>query len=124
MKTWTIIKTESEYNNALKRFGELINKVNPNTPEGNEFELLALLIENYEKKYYPVLPLDPVDAILCTMEDMNITQNELAKLLGDKGNTSKILKKKRKLSLDMIRKLNEVLKIPIDILTLDYDLAL
>lgn len=124
MKNWTIIKTESEYKDALNRFGELINKVIPNTPEGNEFELLALLIENYEKKYYPVLPLDPVDAIICSMEDMNISQKELSKLLGDKGNTSKVLKKKRKLSLEMIRKLNEALKIPIDILTLDYDLAL
>ncbi|MBI9065876.1 MAG: transcriptional regulator [Salinivirgaceae bacterium] len=124
MKTWKIIKTETEYKNALIRFGELINNVEPNTPGGDEFELLALLIENYEKQHFPVLPLDPIDAIMCSMEDMNISQKDLADLLGDKGNTSKVLKKKRKLSLEMIRKINEVLKIPIDILTKDYDLAL
>lgn len=54
MKTWKIIKNEKEYKTAIARFGELINNVKPNTPGGDEFELLALLIENYEKQHYPV----------------------------------------------------------------------
>lgn len=118
MELWSIEKDE-DYQKALKRL-EVIFDAKPNTAEGDELELLGLLIETYEKEHFPIGYPDPVEAIKFRMEQMGYTQNDLAKIVGLKSRASEILNKKRKLSLEMIRKLHETLSIPTDVLIQDY----
>ena len=118
-----ILKTEEDYNIALDRL-EVIFDAEPATPEGDEAELLTLLIEKYENEHYPIPQPDPIAAIEYVMEETNMKPKDLVDILGNKGNVSKVLNKKRKLSIDMIRKLHENLQMPYDVLLKDYDLAL
>lgn len=117
-----IIKTEDEYNLALERLEEIFDAP-LGTPEGDESELLALLIEKYEEEHFPIPDPDPIEAVKYMMEQSNLKQADLAKILGNKGNVSKVLNKKRKLSLDMIRKINKALNIPFSVLMQDYSLV-
>ncbi len=114
-----LIKTKKDYLQALNRL-EVIFDAKPNTKEGDELEVLGLLIETYEKEHFPISYPDPVEAIKFRMEQMGYTQNDLAKVVGLKSRASEILNKKRKLSLEMIRKLHETLSIPTDVLIQDY----
>ena len=113
------IKTEDDYNLALKRLDKIFD-AEPGTKNGDELEILALLIEDYENKHYPIGPPDPIEAIKFRMEQMNINQNQLGEIVGFKSRASEILNKKRKLTLKMIRKLSEKLNIPTEILVREY----
>lgn len=118
-----IIKTEEEYDKALERL-EVIFDAEPGTQEGDEMELLSLLISKYEDENYPIPDPDPIEAIEFMMEQTNMKPKDLIGIIGDKASVSKILNKKRKLTIDMIRNLHEKLKIPFDALLKDYDIAL
>lgn len=107
----SIIKTEAEYQQALKRLDQLFDALE-NTPEGDEAELLMLLIENYEEKHIPMKDPDPLEAIKFRMEQRNMTRKDLAEILGYKSRVSEILSGKRKLSLKMIKALHERMNIP------------
>lgn len=112
-----LIKTESEYSDALQRVYDLIQeRVDPNTSKGDELELLTLLIEHYEEKNYVINGPSPIDAIKFRLDQLGKPESELANILGARSRQSEILSGKRKLSLSMIRKLNEVLGIPAQIL--------
>ncbi|MCF8297867.1 MAG: helix-turn-helix domain-containing protein [Saprospiraceae bacterium] len=123
MNTIKIIKSEEEYEIALERLEEIFDAP-LGTPDGNESELLALLIEQYEDEHYPIPDPDPIEAIKYMMEQSNMKIKDLAEILGDKGNVSKILNKKRKMSLETIRKLHTLLKIPYSVLVQDYSLSI
>lgn len=114
-----IIKTEEEYNLALARL-EKIFDAEVGTPEGDELELLSLLIDNYEKIHYPIDLPDPIEAIKFRMEQLGIKPKDLAKVLGFRSRVTEVLNKKRKLSLDMIRRLNKDLHIPTNVLIQEY----
>ncbi len=114
-----IIKTESDYNKALKRL-EIVFDAKIGTIEGDELELLGLLIDKYENENYPVGLPDPIEAIKFRMEQMGYNQTDLAKILGFKSRASEILNRKRKLSLEMIRQLHNWLNIPTDVLVQSY----
>jgi len=116
---WKVIKTEKDYQKALKRL-EIIFDAKKNSREGDELELLTLLIDNYEKERDPIEFPDPIEAIKFRMEQLNYKQKDLAEALGLKSRVSEILNRKRKLTLDMIRKLNEELGIPTDVLVREY----
>lgn len=113
------IKTEEDYNQALERLGKIFH-VKVDTPEGDEAEILSILIEKFEDKHYPIGMPDPIEAIKFRMEQMNMKQKDLAEVMGFSSRVSEILNKKRKLTLDMIRKLNTTLHIPTDVLVQDY----
>lgn len=113
------IKTEQDYNQALERL-ELIFDAKKGTKEGDELEVIGILIERYENDYFPIDLPDPIEAIKFRMEQMNYSQNDLAKVIGLKSRASEILNKKRKLSLEMIRNLNTVMKIPTEVLIQAY----
>jgi len=113
------IKTESDYNEALARL-EIIFDAKPGTPEGDELELLSIIIENYENVHYKIDLPDPIEAVKIRMEEMGLKQKDLAEALGFKTRVSEILNRKRKLTLTMIRRLHEVLGIPIDVLAKEY----
>ena len=113
------IKTENDYNQALERL-EVIFDAKPGTKEGDELEILGILIENFENENFPIELPDPIEAIKFRMEQLNYSQNDLAEVIGLKSRASEILNKKRKLSLEMIRKLTEKLHIPTDVLIQAY----
>ena len=117
-----MIRTEEDYQKALERL-EVIFNAKRGTKEGDELELLSLLIENYETETEGEYPdPDPVEAIKYRMEQMGLEQKDLVKILGLKSRASEILSRKRQLSLNIIRKLNEVLGIPAEILIKRYEL--
>ncbi|MFC2110909.1 type II toxin-antitoxin system HigA family antitoxin [Bacteroidota bacterium] len=113
------IKTEDDYNKALNRLEEIFDAP-VNSPEGDEAEILTILIENFEEEYYPIVAPDPIEAIRFRMEQMNMNKKDLAEVIGYKSRVSEIFSKKRKLSLNMIRKLHKKLRIPYDSLMTEY----
>lgn len=113
------IKTEQDYDLALERL-ELIFDAEPNTEEGDELEILGILIEKYENEHFPIEFPDPIEAIKFRIEQLGYSQNDLAEIIGLKSRTSEILNRKRKLSLSMIRKLTEKLHIPSEVLIQPY----
>jgi HTH-type transcriptional regulator / antitoxin HigA len=114
-----VIKTEADYNKALKRL-EVIFDAPPNTPDGDEAEILGILIEKYEDEHYPIEAPDPIEAIKFRMEQMEMDNKDLAKVIGYKSRVSEIFTRKRKLNLKMIRKLHEKMNIPYESLITDY----
>ncbi len=120
---WTLIKDKTQYNAAMDRIIELADsELVENTPEFEEFELLSLLIKHYEDKKYPKVKTDPVRAIKFVMEQNNLSQKDMIKYLGSSSKVSEVLNYKRKLTLSMIRKLSDELKIPAQLLIEDYSL--
>lgn len=113
------IKTLQDYELTLKRLDKIFDSL-PGTKEGDELEILALVIEDYEDKNYPIDPPDPIEAIKFRMEQMGMKQADLAKIIGHKSRASEILNKKRKLTLNMIRKLNKKLNISTEVLVKEY----
>lgn len=113
------IKTKKDYQQALARL-ELIFDTKKETKEGDELEILGILIDQYENEHFPIGLPDPIEAIKFRMEQLGYTQTDLAKIVGLKSRASEILNKKRKLSLDMIRQLHEKLNIPTDVLIQAY----
>ena len=114
-----VIKTEEDYNQALSRF-ERIFHAPPNTKDGDEAELLSLLIEKYEEEHYPIEAPDPIEAIKFRMEQMDMSKKDLAEIIGYKSRVSEIFSRKRKLTLNMIRSLHEKLNIPYESLIGNY----
>ena len=113
-----IIKTEEDYNQALKRL-EVIFDAPVDTPEGDEAELLGILIEKFEDEHYPIEAPDPISAIKFRMEQMNMDNQDLADVIGYKSRVSEIFNRKRRLTLKMIRNLHEKLNIPYECLITD-----
>lgn len=113
------IKTKKDYKQALDRL-EIIFDAKKNSVEGDELEILSLLIDKYENENFPIDYPDPIEAIKFRMEQLGYTQADLAKVVGLKSRASEILNRKRKLSLEMIRKLHENLKIPTEVLIQAY----
>jgi len=113
------IRNTKDYNAALARLEEIFD-ASKNTPEGDELEVLAILIDNYEKQHFPIDLPDPIEAIKFRMEQLGYKQKDLVAIIGFKSRVSEILNKKRKLSVEMIRRLSQKLNIPSEILIQDY----
>ncbi len=116
-----LISTEKEYNKALERL-EIIFDASPRTKKGQEAEVLALLIEEYEDKHYAIDAPDPITAIRIRMEELEMKQKDLIGVIGTKGIVSEVLNKKRKLTVNMIRNLSKKLKITAQVLIQEYQL--
>ncbi|KQZ80498.1 MULTISPECIES: hypothetical protein [unclassified Pseudomonas] len=80
--------------------------------DGDELEILALLIEKYEDEHYPMPPSDPIEAIKFRMDQQGLTPRDLEPFIGTSGRVSEVLNRKRKLSLSMIKRLHDGLRIP------------
>lgn len=118
------IKTKEMHETYLARAYELMQMdLKPNTQESDELEVLSILIEAYEKSTYPIEAPNPIDAILFRLDQLGMSKSELGKVLGSRSRASEILKGKRKLSIAMIRKLNEQLDISAQTLIQDYQVA-
>jgi HTH-type transcriptional regulator/antitoxin HigA len=114
-----VIKTEDDYNQALKRL-EIVFDSPADTSEGDEADLIGILIEKYEDEHYPIEAPDPIEAIKFRMEQMDMDNQDLAKIIGYKSRVSEIFSRKRKLNLKMIRNLHDKMKIPYESLIADY----
>lgn len=113
------IKNRKDYRLALDRLDVIFN-AKPGTRLGDELEVLGVLIDNYERDNFPIALPDPIEAIRFRMEQLGLTQRDLAKSLRLRSRASEILNKKRKLSLEMIRLLHAELNIPTDVLIRAY----
>ena len=113
------IKTESDYRKALKRLDEIF-EAHPETAESDEADILALLVDDFEKKYYPIEAPDPIEAIKIRMQELHLKQSDLVDEIGGKSRVSEILNRKRKLTVEMIRKLTNKLNLSAELLIIDY----
>ncbi|WP_132053417.1 helix-turn-helix domain-containing protein [Pseudocnuella soli] len=113
------IKTKKDYQAAISRL-EAIFDAQPGTPEGDELEVLGILIDKHEQEHYSIAYPDPIEAIKFRMEQLGYTQSDLAKVVGLKSRASEILNKKRKLTLEMIRQIHQTLGIPTNVLIQSY----
>ncbi len=107
------IHNNEDYQQALART-EILWGAKQDTPEGDELEILLVLIEAYETKNYPMPPSDPVDAICFSMDQLNLKRKDLEIFLGPKSRVSDVLNRKRHLTLPQIIKLHKGLHIPYD----------
>lgn len=105
------IRDEKSYNEALKRIESLWGS-EIGTPEGDELDVLMILVEAYEDKQYPMPPSDPVEAILFRMEQMDLGRKDLERYMGPKSRVSDVLNRKRLLSMKQIVKLHHGMGIP------------
>lgn len=111
------IRTDADYETALaeiERYFE--NEPKPGTPEADRFDLLALVLEDYEGKKWPIDPPDPIDAIRHRMELSGYTQTDLGRLIGSRQRASDILSRKRRLTMKMAWKLHRDWGIPAEAL--------
>jgi len=116
------LKTNKDYENALKRM-ELLFDAPAGTTESDEADILALVIDDYERKHFPIEAPDPIEAIKIRMEEMQLKQSDLVNEIGGKSRVSEILNRKRKLTVDMIRNLTSRLNLSANILVKDYQLS-
>jgi HTH-type transcriptional regulator/antitoxin HigA len=114
-----VIKTEKQYLEALARLEDIFDS-KKNSKNADELELLSFLIEKYENEQNVIDFPDPIEAIKFRMEQLGYKQKDLAQAIGLKSRVSEILNRKRKLTIDMIRKLNATLGIPTDVLIKEY----
>lgn len=117
----TKINNKKTYERAVERIYNLMQmQLSPEDQEYDELNILSLLVDEYEKEKFVILPPDPIEAIKFRMEQLGIDSKELEKILGSKSRVSEVLNKKRKLSIRMIRSLNKRLNIPAQILLAEY----
>jgi HTH-type transcriptional regulator/antitoxin HigA len=116
------LKSETDYDLALREIEPYFEREpEPGTPEGDRFDLLALVIEDYERKHWPIDPPDPVEAIKHRMEQAGYRQADFAALIGSRSRASEILNRKRHLTIEAIWKLAREWHIPADSLIRPYD---
>ena len=109
------IRTEADHQAALAEM-EALWGAPVGTPEGDRLDVLATLIDAYEAKHHPIDPPDPIEAIRFRMEQQGLTRKDREEIIGTRTRVADVLNRKRGLSIAMIRRLNETLGIPADIL--------
>lgn len=107
------LRSEADYGAAIKEIERYFEKEpEPGTAEADQFDLLAMVIADYEAKHWPIDAPDPIDAIKYRMEQKGYSQTDLAALLGSRSRASEILSRKRPLTMEMAWKLNREWGIP------------
>lgn len=109
------IRTRADHRAALAEV-ERLWAAPPGSPEADRLEVLATLIALYEDEHDPIPAPDPVDALVFRMEQMGLSRKDLERFLGSRSRVSEVLSRRRPLTLDMIRRLHEGLKIPAEVL--------
>ena len=115
------IKTEADYQAALKRL-DVIFDAKIGTKKSDEADILGLLIDDYENIHYPIEAPDPIEVIKIRMKELHLKQVDLVPEIGGKSRVSEVLNRKRKLTIDMVRKLTEKLSLSAGLLIKDYQL--
>ena len=115
------IRTEDDYEKALQHLALLFNAP-IGTPESDVADVLGVLVDEYERKYYPIEAPDPIEAIKIRMEELQLKQKDLISEIGGKSRVSEVLNRKRKLTVEMIRRLADRLNLSANALIKDYQL--
>ena len=121
MSTIHLIRTKADYRAALKRI-EVLWDAPTKSPEADELEVLALLVEAYEKEHITMPKVDPVSLLLHVMEARELTRKDLVPFIGTRARVAEVLNRVRPLSLEMIRRLAVGLDLPADLLIAGYEL--
>ncbi|MYC88430.1 MAG: transcriptional regulator [Gemmatimonadales bacterium] len=116
------IRDETDYDAALAEIESLMG-VTPGTPESDRLEVLVTLVERYEAENWSIEAPDPISAIRHVMEARGLRQKDLAALIGSQSHASEVLRRRRPLSLAMIRVLAAEWSLPADVLVREYELA-
>ena len=116
------IKTEADYQVALNRLDKIFD-AKIGTKESDEADILGLLIDDYENIHYPIEAPDPIEAIKIRMKELHLKQVDLVPEIGGQSRVSEVLNRKRKLTIDMVRKLTEKLNLSAGLLIKDYQLT-
>ena len=111
---WKVLKTDEAYNKASMRLMEIF-QAEPNTPEGDELDLLMVLVKDYDEKHYELPELDALEVIKYKMQEMGLKAKDLEPIIGSKGHVSAILSGKREITLKMAQKLKVYFSIPADV---------
>jgi HTH-type transcriptional regulator / antitoxin HigA len=114
------IRTKTDYEAALREIETLFDAA-PNTPECDRLDVLSTLVEVYEQREFPIVLPDPIEAIQYYMEARGWTRRDLEPCIGSRARVSEVLSRKRSLTLEMIRKLNQHLGIPAELLIQPYE---
>ena len=115
------IRSRRDYQAALREVERLWGAPDK-SPELAQLEVLALLIEDYERKHFPIEDPDPIDFLLQVMQWRGLTRKDLEAFLGSRARVAEVLNRVRPLSLEMIRRLSEGLNLPADVLIRSYEL--
>src|ERR1041385_865063 len=105
------VKSQRDYRRVLKEIEGLMN-ARRNTPQGDRLDVLVTLVEAWERKHYPLDLPDPVEAIKYHMEQNGLQPRDLVPFIGSRNRVHEILNRRRELTLNMIRKLHEGLRVP------------
>jgi HTH-type transcriptional regulator/antitoxin HigA len=111
---WKVLKTEEDYYKAALRLMEIFHAA-PNTQEGDELDLLQVLVKDYDDKHYELSELDALEVIKHKMQEMGIKPKDLEPIIGSKGHVSSILSGKREITLKMAQKLKNYFSIPAEV---------
>ncbi len=111
---WKVLKTEDDYNKASLRLMEIFH-AKPNTPEGDELDLLMVLVKDFDDKHYELPELDALEVIKYKMQEMGMKAKDLEPIIGSKGHVSAILSGKREITLKMAQKLKNYFSIPAEV---------
>ncbi|HPN20058.1 MAG TPA: helix-turn-helix domain-containing protein [Chitinophagales bacterium] len=109
------INNKKQYEKALHKIESLID-CKQGSQEEQYLEAISILVHEYEKKHYPILPLEPIEVIKYKMEQEGLSQQDIAKYFGGKNRASEVLNGKRKLTLKMVKSLYNNLQIPAEVL--------
>jgi HTH-type transcriptional regulator/antitoxin HigA len=109
------IHTDYDYNESMKSLAALWGSAE-GSPESDQLDVLATLIEKYEEEHFPMDLPDPVDAILFRMEQQGLSRKDLEPMIGTRNRVSEVLNRRRSMSIEMIRALHERLHIPAEVL--------
>jgi HTH-type transcriptional regulator / antitoxin HigA len=115
------IRTKKEYQAALAEASRLWDAP-LKSPEADQLDVLTMLIEDYERRHYPIVDADPIEFLQHVMESRELTRKDLEPYIGPRGRVADIMNRTRPLTLEMIRRLSDGLKLPADVLIKPYRL--
>ncbi len=111
---WKVLKTDGDYTRATNRLMEIFH-AKPGTSEGDEMELLMVLVKDYDDKHFVVPQLDPLEVIKLKMEERGIKARDLEPVIGSKGHVSSVLSGRREITLKMAQRLKDYFQLPAEI---------
>ena len=115
------IRTKKDYQAALAEASRLWDAPS-RSPDADRLDMLAMLIEDYERRHYPITDPDPIEFLQPVMESRDLTRKDLEPFIGPRGRVADILNRTRPMTLEMIRRLADGLKLPADVLIKPYRL--
>jgi len=116
-----LIRTKKDYQAALAEVDRLWDAP-ADSPQADQLDVLTLLIEQYERAHFPIADPDPIDFLEHVMQARGLTRKDLEPYIGPRGRVSDVLNRVRPLTLEMIRKLADGLKLPGEVLIRPYQL--